>query len=428
MKVSKRQCGQVIRCPACGVDIRVPLLEREDHFEDTYLPGGPTGELALVAALSTAEKRLARKARAESRIARPGRKTMLVLLGGAAVLVVLVALLFWPGDAPPAIEDEPQQVTSEPQPPAPVTPAPVVSSEPAEPTPPTVSPAPADQTGPAARVAVEEMTWESDVGQGRYPARLGMLYLRARLRLRAEAEPVSLSFQDEDIVLRLGSRLYPALGTPPPPGPLPREPIRTRREIKPGTSRTLTVLFELPASSASGKCHVRGLGPVPVELPAPPRPGSRLDGQWQEQSPRNLRPLLRHPVMEAIENHPDDRLTIRRSGGKYVVWYAKASLVGELAFQGHGQYRVEFSRDDQTLATVLRLLDADTMVLYLRDEPMYQVMYRRVQPVAASQPAESTPASQPTPASKPASRPASSPATELAPLPDHPDRPRFFGV
>jgi DNA-directed RNA polymerase subunit RPC12/RpoP len=445
VKVSKRQCGQVIRCPSCGVDIRVPLLDTDDLFEDTYLPGGPTGELALVAALSTAEKRLARKAQAAQRSEGPSRKMLLVIGGGIAILLVLAAVIFMPGQSSDSQEDDAvttaetvgppsQPVASQPADAPPAAPTPQATVTP--PPPPAAAPQPSDQP----RAVVEEIAWADTIGEGRYPPALGMLYLRVRLRLHAAAEPVRVSFSAEDILLRLGSEMIPALGTPPAPGPLPRLPVRTTRYIQPGTTETLTVLFELPARQARGSCHIRGLARVAIELPDPGRVGHRLEGQWQEESPRNLKPLLRHPVMAAIQARPDDRLIIRRTGDAYVVWFDKAAMAGKLAFAGRGQYRVEFEKQGETLPAVLRLFDEGRrMVLYLRDEPMYQLTYRRVTPASA-------PASKPTaepkasptssPASKPATRPARAPAQtrpapspQPEPLPENdPHRPRFFGV
>ena len=114
----------------------------------------------------------------------------------------------------------------------------------------------------------------------------------------------------------------------------------------------------------------------------PPSPGASkqadLAGSYKEKPPRNLKPLLRHPVMAAIQSAPRHRIVVRRSKEGFVVSIPEAAVEGKAKSLGGGLYKAVLKRSADALDCKLRLINGGRgLILYLSDAPFHQVTYER---------------------------------------------------
>jgi hypothetical protein len=188
-------------------------------------------------------------------------------------------------------------------------------------------------------------------------------------------------------------------------------PLRARQRtilLAPASPQEAQWLFDLPAKGGKGRLTVAGLGELEVDLPDPPSCSGVVAGTYVEQPPRNLRPLLRDPILAAVQAAGSQRLEIRPSGQMLHLWIPEAKVHGEGRQVAPDGCDVILHKGPHSLPAKLRLLPDGRIVLYLRTEPMYQITYVRRPDAPGDGAPDRTP-------------------DTPSPL-DDPNRPKFFGV
>jgi len=283
----------------------------------------------------------------------------------AVALVVLYLALREP--APP--ETKPTGAAGPPATPPAAPPAP------AEPTPPV---APAPQTPPSAKLVAA--TSSVFARNGYLPAGPGLLFRKLTVAVQAGSKPLQFHSYGQDVVALVGEQQFESLGLAASGEGLGPPSIRGPIDLQGGESRELTFLLEMPAGAASGELAIRGVGQIPLPpMPAPPAlPADALVGTYVELLPRNLQPLLRDPVMAAIEAVPSQTLTVQRDDEGLHLAIPGAEVTGTATAIGAGTYRAKLSCDQHSLEAFLRLDEGGrTLILYLSVEPFHQMTYLR---------------------------------------------------
>jgi len=257
---------------------------------------------------------------------------------------------------------------------------------------------------------------------GYYPAALGSIYWKMTAEIRAGTDPIAFRAMGEDVQLVFAGKAVDSLGiaedTPAGQGPLPRLARQETISVKPGQSRKVTLLFEVPVGISEGELVIGKLRwPFRIESAVEPIPPASLAGTFVEVAPRNLQPMLADPVMSAIQSAGQQQLAIRPNGSGLEVEIPQAHVYGLAKPAGLDVYGVGLAYGEYKLAANLRFVDGGrTAILYLADKPFHQITYinqsassppkpaaQATSSPAAPSPATSSPAaSQPTTAEKPA--------------------------
>ena len=147
--------------------------------------------------------------------------------------------------------------------------------------------------------------------------------------------------------------------------------------------RTVTFVFEMPAGSSrdvmSARLKIIDVGTYLPDIPGSGRESpASIGGAYVEVPPRNLKPLLRDPVMAAIQGKPRQQIVIAGDdAGQLTVSLPTASVTGSGVLEGDGTYRLELTDGLHTLDCRLRVIDRDRLLLYLADEPFHQMTFAR---------------------------------------------------
>jgi DNA-directed RNA polymerase subunit RPC12/RpoP len=388
LHVGLRQAGKAGRCPACREPILIPEHNEGQDFPELsdevkaerYLQPEQQEELLEVefddelAALASAASALPNPA---ARRRRRSALTMVLVVGIMLLLVsvpTLVVLREYADRKPTAkkplsapaevarVVEPPVEPVPKPQPAPPPKKAPVVPPPPAPVLPAvTVAGAAADVFGP-----------------GRYaPAPPGQVYWRVKTVLRpakagelATAGDVSLKTPDGPVTSK-GVAVQSSL-----PGPVGQA---TRMTLRPGAEQTVTFVFLVSDSLREAKLVVAGVGEAPVGPVSLPPVAGELAGDYVEQLPRNLKPLLKNAVMAAVQSVPSQRLELRANGGgAFSVSLPSAGVKGTARPVGGDllEARLELGKD--VLSCHLRVLEGGkTLVLYLSPRPFHQVTFSR---------------------------------------------------
>ncbi|MEI7836553.1 MAG: hypothetical protein WCK05_09085, partial [Planctomycetota bacterium] len=143
------------------------------------------------------------------------------------------------------------------------------------------------------------------------------------------------------------------------------------------------VVFLVPEQAMAGACEL-GVGSLPpasvkgVELPSA---GQLAVGEtYHESPPRNLQPLLRDPVMRAIQAAGDQKLIVARKDRELEVSIPGAEVSGLAKIGAGGAYDVTLYRQGEPkgLRCTMRPVKDGTkslLLLYLSDEPFHQICY-----------------------------------------------------
>ncbi|GAG49783.1 unnamed protein product [marine sediment metagenome] len=101
-----------------------------------------------------------------------------------------------------------------------------------------------------------------------------------------------------------------------------------------------------------------------------------LPGRYVESLPRNLSPLLRHPVMAALQSARQLSLEVRGKGRSFALSFRQAGVAGTASPAGKGAYRVQLGHRGQSLECRLRVAGGGKrVVLYLEDGPFRQITF-----------------------------------------------------
>ncbi len=384
LSVAPELAGQVGLCPACGKPIRIPYPQVEEDFRLDQLAQEHESVLDLdIAELS--RKRFEARTRAAHEpdaleqlgLARWRKPVLWALAGAAALLLAAAVVIFWPAGGTP---DEPE---------APDAPGDGATAAVVPPTPtlkPETRPEPVKMP-PALFVPGIRATLL--LGPGYRAAGPESVYWRVRLRLVAGDEPVRFNAWGPGVALEAGGKAYPALGIAPRGGTLPPEPLQRIVGLKPGQKITLDLLFLAPAGLGESTLRIAGLPEYdldPLRASGDAEP-AKLAGAWTEAPPRNLRPMLRNPVMAAIQQAVGNRLITRAGEQAFDVELPEAKVSGRARPLGDGLYAAVLERGDNVLDAKLRLFNGGTeLLLYLSDRPFHQLRFERAETSASTAP------------------------------------------
>lgn len=224
-------------------------------------------------------------------------------------------------------------------------------------------------------VAVETKAFAAD---GYFATGPGSVYCKVVAEVTAGEQQVDFRTRGGDVLLTAGGEAYASLGTPASLTAVPTLSRQAAVSLGPGRRRRVSFLFELPAAARKGTLTVQGLPPRPVELPPPAAlpAAAGLAGTYVEQTPRNLRPLLRDPVMAAIQAAPDHKLLLAADGDRFEVALPAATVRGLAEPIGPGLYRTRLHYGRDVLTAKLRFMQGGhQLVLYLADEPFHQLAF-----------------------------------------------------
>jgi hypothetical protein len=276
---------------------------------------------------------------------------------------------------------------------------------------------------------------------GYYPAGLGSTYWKMTAEIKAGTDPIAFRAMGKDVqlVFAFGGKAVDSMGlvedSPASAGPLPRRARQETISIKPGQSRKVTLLFEVPMGMSECELVIGKLRcPRKIKSDVEPISPASLAGTFVEVAPRNLQPMLADPVMSAIQSAGQQQLAVRPNGNGLEIEIPQAHVYGLATRAGQDVYGVDLTYGEYRLAANLRFVDGGrTAILYLVDRPFHQITYVNqsapspprpapavstpaVSAPAASAPAASAPAMSAPAASQPttARQPADTPATQDA--------------
>lgn len=230
-------------------------------------------------------------------------------------------------------------------------------------------------------------TIDSFAAGGFFPAAPGDVYCRISVQVKAGDDELELFNFGQTAVLKIGLESYPSLGEPAAASSiLPTLPKKKRLDISPGQSRTLTMLFQVPhkvlgASGARGVIMLGTMPPVGVKLgnPAHVLPAEAVASKpYTEIAPRNTKPLLRDPVMSAIQNRMPQKLSILPGDGADSISLKLGSgeVSGSATRDSRGLYVARLNHNGDTLDCLLRFAYGGSQaILYLSDEPFHQLTF-----------------------------------------------------
>lgn len=225
-------------------------------------------------------------------------------------------------------------------------------------------------------VAAADAVFAAD---GYHAAAVGRVYWRVDVRIIAGSDPLSFDTAGPDVTLLIGGKRIESLGAPGR-GILPPRSASNRVRIEAGQAARMVLLFDVPADARSGTLRIAGLESVtisPVVRTAAPGTGG-LAGTYLEQSPRNLRPLLRDPVMAAIQSAPARKMIISPGTKTLLVTMPEAMVIGLATPAGGGVYDLILKYGEHSIQSRLRLFDSGRrMILYLSDQPFHQLTFKR---------------------------------------------------
>jgi len=310
-----------------------------------------------------------------TRISRKMRGWMFyVALGCAAGIAIglgiyLVLALLAP---PPPGTTEVAHVPPDPSPQTGPAPHPAPTTKKGAPTQPVIPP----PATPKISVVTAEL---KDFGAGGYfPARPGHVFWEVTAALKAGDKPLSFYNYGKTATLTTASGTYESLGSPPDS---PALPVPSRREVVSlagSQGRQISLLFQVPISDKQGTLKVASLPEAPVQ-PAPVQAPTSLAGTYPEASPRNLRPLLRDPVMAAIQAAPAHQIVLKDAQASGLEVSIPAAAVSGSAQAGpDGMYQAVLRNGKDELKCALRpMVDGRGVILYLSDQPFHQLTYAR---------------------------------------------------
>ncbi len=372
MKVGKRLAGQVIRCVSCSAEIRIPEFQTEEEFDDEmYLMLSIPAALGDAADESIRRSRAAVRARIQEKHELRNYWQLLCIAAGVFVLATVAVIFFRysnsnDNDIDGGNGDGSFVVTSGGD----------KTGKPEGGTKDKQQPRTAVQTGRRGRLTTAQ--WSIFASKGSFPARAGYVYCRLTAELYAGNKPLKLPNAGRKVSLHLSSGQFKSLGFPVGESIVPVQSRRRTIRISPGQSGTYTFLFEIPARSDKGELRIADFAPMPISLKIK-RHQQDMAGEFIEVPPRNLKPLLRDPVMAALQATPRQKLIVEKKDGEYSVSIPAAGIVGSGTLLKEGLCKLEMRKGENMASAKLQLApDGNCLILHLRDKPMHQITYQRI--------------------------------------------------
>jgi hypothetical protein len=221
---------------------------------------------------------------------------------------------------------------------------------------------------------------------GQLPAAPDRLYCTIQATISAGRGDVRLDLA-KDVTLSVDGTDFACLGLPADGGDGLRRAKRSAPiAIPAGGEKTLTLVFEVPASARAGKLKIGGVAETTAifDRPQPAPADAQLAGAWAEISPRALVPLLKDPVCAAIQDTPpsEQRLIVSVAKDTVALRMPAAGVEGVATKipDSDGLFDAELTSRGDTLKCKLRLAQGPRLVLYLQNEPFHQLVLGKAPP------------------------------------------------
>ncbi len=396
LKVPIRMAGRKATCPGCGERIRIPHPHEDEDFEiaqitdRSYDDNDDVADLIELIEDFNAASVAADKQPSHRRIKQYGMFWSLLIVG---CILVAASPFAWSAimnrsggsSSPPSGKPDSSVVGNSVKPPA------------------SQLEKPADQTptgqekkenksvvievgdGPPPEPATCKMvSSQVDVfiGDGYVPAQPGNLYWKVTVELKAGTSPLAVKPYDGGVKLLAGEMGYFSIGIAEDESaaPVPVKAVRKDIELEPKKSGKFTFVFEVPQTVEFGSVVIGDIGTVATGKAnsSAGLPDKLPTGEFIEVQPRNLKPLLRNPVMAAIQSVDPNRMIISQLKDVVEVSFPDAGVSGRSRPIGGGLYAVELVMGEEKLSSQLRLVrGGDMLILYLKDQPFHQITFKR---------------------------------------------------
>lgn len=215
---------------------------------------------------------------------------------------------------------------------------------------------------------------------GYFPAPAEQVYVKIAITVSVPAKGEKLVLPSDGPYLAEGEKQFLSLGAVATGKTVvPVLSVKQAYSIEPGASQKLTLLFAVPSTLAHARLSVHPAEAM-VDLPPAPKepPAEAIVGTFVEKPPRNLQPLLRSPVMEALQGTPNQTLEVRQGKDGFDVSVPAAGVSGSVKAVRQGLYQGQLSAHDQTLMCKFRLAEeGKLLILYMSDEPFHQMTYQK---------------------------------------------------
>jgi len=378
LRVGGRALGKKARCPSCNAVIRVPYPQEdeelvfaraEDSEEDVFEPDVDNGQVEL------AELYDGDTVAASAEAGGTNRRALWWWLIAAVLFVAIAAWAVWLVLHASSPQEPPPQVTPSSAPAVAVkTRQPKTTPAGKVPTPPVVKVTPPEPVGAFRVLSVTKGIFLAD---GYIPAGIGSIYWFVELEISTDDRPLVLRSFGEAAVLKADGGEYVSAGLKPPGAAAP--PFIERKTLMVASSDSLrvTLAFELPSSVRRGILRLTGVGGRAEVAPGsgaamadkPPQAG-----RYGETPPRNLKPMLRGPIISAIQSAGRHELIIAAAEKGMLVSIPAAGVKGT-ATGDDGILNVTLKKGSHSRKAWIRSAGGNKIILYLKDEPYHQLTY-----------------------------------------------------
>ncbi|MHC4982861.1 MAG: FmdB family zinc ribbon protein [Planctomycetota bacterium] len=391
LTVSRRWAGRRGRCPACRGVIQIPHLEEYEDIDPSYISAAVQAEvdrLDLAGAYEMVEAEEIQEIEdlEGSGVFRPRSVKVVIAAMVAVTAVVCIGILIFAGRSGRRGRQGGAPARPADKPPADVT-KDEGRGEAGRPVSPTAEAQVEHIVEPAPRPPVEPTSFRilsasSGVfaAAGYRPAGPGRVYVKVTAEVTAAKEAVKFLSHGDDVALEIAGTSVPSLGLARASDELGELAVRRLVSVPAGKSETLTFVFEVLDEGADAALKIRGLkGESLLRLePLETIEAAALAGTYVERPPRNLRPLLRDPVMAAVQSAASHALHVKGEGADMSVSIPAAGVTGSLKPLAECLYEVRLVRGAEAIRCKLRFIDAGKRaILYLADEPFHQITYER---------------------------------------------------
>ncbi len=371
MKIGRRLAGQKIHCVSCSKEIFIPFLDDEDALDGLEGIELKSEVLEKPTHIRRATKKVKRSSRRRLKAKRGGARTRLseipyfkyyVIAGAAALgVVILVSVIPFLSDDAPSFED--------PGPDAGDTDTNVPDT---------------GHSQYAGRISLVSRPQTRIFASGTTcPAMPGFVYCSVNVSIMVENKKCKLANYGSSAKLSINGGSYESLGELLDNSKIPFRAKKKEYDIFPGGTRSITLLFEIPNRSGSGRLHIDGFRDLSLDiqvLAAGKATSKSFIGVYTEDGKRNLKPLFKNKVMRAIQTDLPSRLIIRKDGtsNELVLSFPGAGVVGNMLSIKENVGNVSLKKDEVRIMCKVFLLPgaADGLILYLRDEPAHQIIYK----------------------------------------------------
>ncbi len=216
---------------------------------------------------------------------------------------------------------------------------------------------------------------------GYFPAPVGKAYWLVTIDIQAGDAPYVMRTAGTQAVVTSMGQEFTSLGTPGGAGFLPQRASQPRYTVAPRRVQRMELIFELPEEYRRGTLVLSGVGEKGISVgdTFAPVDETKLIGRFAESQPRNLKPLLDHPVMAALQQAGPDRMIAQAADGGFGLTFPASGVTGLARYVNGGQYELLLRHGGARLECQLRLIDGgDRAILHLDSDPWHEMTFVRL--------------------------------------------------